>query len=342
MAGSGNAHDLAAYSLAEKVEALATPAIYGASEPVEVVETHMSYVFLTDARAYKLKKPVRYPFLDFSTLDARARDCEEELRLNRRLAPDVYLGVVPLTAKAGGLELDGAGVVVDWLVEMRRLPRAAMLDRLISSQGVDDRDLDAICDTLAAFYHRADRSLIPVEDYLARFLAEERMNRDVLTQTTVDFRNEAAAILDRLDQRLAAAREILAMRLREGHVVDGHGDLRPEHICLTRPVIIFDCLEFNASLRPVDPFDEVALLGVECARLGAPQLLQRMTEKLAVRLCERPPSALVGLYGAARAALRARLSYAHLLEPSPRDPGKWGPLARRYLHIADRLLDRAG
>lgn len=338
MAERGEEHEPAAPSLAEKVDRLAAAETYGETTPVEVVETHMSYVFLVGTRAYKLKKPVRYPFLDFSTLEARGRDCREELRLNRRLAPDVYLGVVPLTAMAGGLELDGAGPVVDWLVAMRRLPRAAMLDRLIATQGIDDPGLDAICDALAAFYRRADRSSITANDYVARFSFEERLNRDVLTQSDVAFRNEAAGLLDRLDQRLVVAREALVARVREGRVVDGHGDLRPEHICLTNPVVIFDCLEFNASLRQVDPFDEVALLGVECAQLGAPQLLRRVTEKLAARLDQPPPWALIGLYGAARAALRARLSYAHLLEPSPRNPQKWAPLARRYLDIADRLL----
>lgn len=325
-------------SLADKVAVLGASATYGEAAPVEVVETHMSFVFLAGAHAYKLKKPVRYPFLDFSTIEARERDCREELRLNRRLAPDVYLAVVPLTTRAGGLALGGSGPAVDWLVEMRRLPRKAMLDRLILAQSVDEARLGALCDTLAAFYRRATRSTISAEDYVTRFLFEERLNRDVLTAADVAFRDEAARLLDRLDARLAEAKDALAMRVRGGHVVDGHGDLRPEHICLNEPVVIFDCLEFNESLRQVDPYDEMALLGVECAQLGAPHLLRGITAGLARRLGQTPPWALVGLYGAARAALRARLSYAHLLEPAPRDPHKWAPLARRYLDIAYRLL----
>lgn len=327
-----------AFSLAEKVAALSAPATYGEIVAVEVIETHMSFVFLAGPRAYKLKKPVRYPFLDFSTLEARERDCREELRLNRRLAPDVYLAVTPLTAQAGGLALGGAGVVVDWLVEMRRLPREAMLDHLIATQGVDDAWLDALCDTLAAFYRRAPPSPVTPEVYVARFAFEERLNRDLLLRPDVGFCDAAAGLLDRLDARLAASADLLAARARGGHVVDGHGDLRPEHVCLAAPVAIFDCLEFNASLRQVDPFDEIALLGVECAQLGAPQLLRRLTEGLSRRLGVAAPWPLVGLYGAARAALRARLSYAHLLEPSPRDAQKWAPLARRYLDIADRML----
>jgi aminoglycoside phosphotransferase family enzyme len=334
--GSG---DMLEPSLAEKLRFLSAPASYAfGPASVETVETHMSYVFLAGARAYKLKKPVRYPFLDFSTLEAREEDCRAEAQLNRRLAPDVYRGVVALTTEEGRLALGGGGAVVDWLVEMRRLPRDLMLDRLIAQGGPSDAQLGEICDALARFYRGADRTFLTASDYVARFVAEQRLNRAVLTRPDFASRDQAARLLDALDARLAVARGRLEARLLEGHVVDGHGDLRPEHICLNHPVVIFDCLEFNAALRQVDPFDEIALLGVECAQLGAPALLRRFTEALAERLGAPPPYDLVALYGAWRAALRARLSFAHLLEPAPRHPQKWTPLARRYLSIAERLL----
>lgn len=328
-------------SLSEKLRFLGAPEAY-APRPasVETIETHMSYVFLAGARALKLKKPVSYPFLDFSTLDARARDCAEELRLNRRLAPDVYLGVVPLVAQGGRLSLGGAGEVVDWLVEMRRLPCEHMLDRLILENRVSDAQLLDLCETLARFYRGAARAPVDPADYAARFLTEMQLNRAVLTRPGAAFAPFAARLLDRLDAKLAAARGALEARVRAGRVVDGHGDLRPEHICLNAPIVIFDCLEFNAALRQVDPFDEIALLGVECAQLGAPDLLWRLSDGLAARLPDAPAPELVALYGAFRAALRARLSYAHLLEPAPRRPLKWEPLARRYLTISKNLLER--
>lgn len=116
--------------LQAKVACLSRPEIYPERPAaVEVVQTHMSFVFLTGSYAYKLKKPVRYHFLDFSTLEARYRDCQEEVRLNRRLARDVYLGVVPLTlAPQGGLRLGGDGEPVEWLVQMRQLPKRLMLE----------------------------------------------------------------------------------------------------------------------------------------------------------------------------------------------------------------------
>lgn len=326
-------------STADKLRFLGAPAAYAPPpDSVETVETHMSYVFLAGARAYKLKKPVRYPFLDFSTLDARAHDCREEVRLNRRLAPDVYLGVLPLTAQGKRLAIGGRGEVVDWLVEMRRLPQEHMLDRRIAAGGVSDAQLAALCDTLARFYRRAEASAIRPADYASRFFAEARRNREILMRPDFPARDAAGRLLDCLDARLAQARPVLEARAREGHVVDGHGDLRPEHICLNAPIVIFDCLEFNAALRQVDPFDEIALLGVECAQLGAPDLLRRLAQALAARMGCAPPFDLLSLYGAWRAALRARLSFAHLLEPSPREPARWSPLAQRYLSLAERLV----
>lgn len=325
-------------STRDKLRFLCAPSAYP-HKPVmvELVETHMSYVFLAGERAYKLKKPVRYPFLDFSTIEARERDCREELRLNRRLSKDVYLGVTPLTAIEGRLSLGQTGEIVDWLVEMRRLPGALMLDALLRARDVRDSEVAAVCETLAQFYRRAERSKIRPEQYVARLVAEQGVNRAMLTHPGID---GAPQILERLDARLAAQRPQLEARVAAGRIVDGHGDLRPEHICLTEPVVIFDCLEFNAELRQVDPFDEIAFLGVECAQLGARPLLRRFIEELASRLEEAiPPWDVIWLYAAWRAALRARLSIAHLLDPSPRHPDKWAPLANRYLDLAARALD---
>jgi uncharacterized protein len=327
-------------SIMEKLRFLGDPSTYGlASGTVELVETHMSYVFLAGDRAYKLKKPVRYPFLDFSTLEARERDCREEVRLNRRLSEDVYIGVLPLCVEEGRLALGGAGEIVDWLVEMRRLPRDLMLDRLIKSRTLSETKIEFICDRLAQFYSRAARSLVTPLEYHAHFLSEQKLNRDVLTRPGAGL-NESLAyfVLDRVEARFSAAKELLGARVADGHVVDGHGDLRPEHICLTQPIAIFDCLEFSAALRQVDPFDEIALLGVECAQLGAPRLLRRFTQGLAKRLDCAPPWELTAFYAAWRATLRARLSMAHLSEPSPREPAKWAPLANRYLDIAAHAL----
>jgi aminoglycoside phosphotransferase family enzyme len=329
-------------ALAEKLRFLSDSSSY-AHRParVEVVETHMSYVFLAGELVYKLKKPVRYPFLDFSTVEARERNCREELRLNRRLAADVYLGVRALTEDRRGLAIEGAGQTVDWLVEMRRLPSGLMLDNILRERPVRASELEALCGVLLDFYRRAERSRISAQDYVDRFALEQDINRDILTRR--DFaldHGRTPRILDRLDRRYEAERPTLEARVTGGDVVDGHGDLRPEHICLTHPIVIFDCLEFNADLRQVDPFDELALLGVECALLGSPDILRRLVETISSGLgFATPPWRLVSFYAAWRALLRARLCIAHLLDPAPREPAKWEPLASRYLDLAQRALD---
>lgn len=339
--GTSAVHDKESPSTADKVRFLSAPDAYAdAPASVVVLETHMSYVFLAGDKVYKLKKPVRYPFLDFSTVKAREHNCREEARLNRRLAADIYLGVVPLTLSAAhGLALDGDGEAVDWLVAMRRLPREAMLDRLIAEDRLTPAHIDALSDTLADFYRRVERSSITAEDYALRFFREQEKNRDILTRR--DFaldHGRTPVLLDLLDARLAGSRSQLQERVLEGHIVDGHGDLRPEHICLQVPIAIFDCLEFNAELRQVDPFDELAYLGVECALIGAKTIGAELVDKVAQRLASEPPRRLVALYAAWRAALRARQSVAHLLDDAPREPAKWEPLATRYLNLAQAAL----
>lgn len=341
MTSTLNIGGAACVRLVDKVRFLSDPSAYShAASEVRVIETHMSFVFLAGEKVYKLKKPVLFPFLDFSTPQAREAMCREELRLNRRLTVNVYLGVRALTAQPGGdLAIGGEGAVVDWLIEMRRLPNDRMLDQMLSEGRIGDVEIDQLSQRLADFYRFADRSTITPGDYLARFSREQSKNRDVLTRRdfAVDH-GRAGLILDRLDARLAADRALLEERVRAFRVVDGHGDLRPEHICFTDPIAIFDCLEFNAELRQVDPFDELALLGVECALLGAPAIGTKLVDRVGLLIGDPASARLISLYGAWRAVLRARLALAHLLDPVPRLPQKWEPLAARYLALAETAL----
>jgi aminoglycoside phosphotransferase family enzyme len=327
-----------------KLQFLSSPSAYGPElPPVELRETHMSWVFLTRDLVFKLKKPVRYPFLDFSTLDARERSCREELRLNRRLAPDVYLDVVPLEQHAdGGLQLGASreeSRVVDWLVKMRRLPADRMLDQAIRTAKVTPDKVQALADLLAAFYRSAPKVDIAPATYADRFVIEQATSRSVLLRSEFAALHEhARRALDALDESLATQRESIADRARGGHIVEGHGDLRPEHVCLLETPVVIDCLEFNRTLRLVDPFDELAFLGLECDFAGAswigPQLVRRCAECLGDEVA---PQLLV-VYTAYRALLRARLSAAHLLEPDPREPERWLPQAARYIEFARRAL----
>ena len=326
-------------STVEKVAFLGTPEAYPYRPlRVDVKETHMSWVFIAGDRVYKLKKPVRYPFLDFRTLAAREVNCREEVRLNRRLAPDVYRGVVPLTKKHNGrLALAGRGEIVDWLVEMERLPEELMLDRAILNHTIErdrgDRRIDAVGDLLVAFYRACPPADLSPLSYVQQFAREHAITEVVLSDPRFDLdRAQVGYALDHVRRGMDAA--ILQDRVRLSRVVEGHGDLRPEHICLSDPPVIIDCLEFSRPLRLVDPFDELTFLALECELLDASWIGERLITRCADGLGDRPSPSLLEFYWTYRACLRARLALAHLFEPNAREPWKWVPLANRYLELA--------
>jgi uncharacterized protein len=325
--------------LADKVRALRGPAAYGRPVGrVEVCETHMSWVFLTEDRVYKLKKPIVRPHLDFGTVERRRHFCEEEVRLNRRLAERTYLGVVPLRRSPDGrLRLGGDGRIVDWLVEMSRLPREGMLDFRIGRGLVEPAEVERLGDRLADFY-----AALPPEDAGSacadRLRRELGLDADLLTRPAFELAERTTPLVGAAATALDRLSPLIELRARRGRVVEGHGDLRPEHVCMFEPLQIIDCLEFDRAFRLVDPVDEVRHLGLECAVLGAERIGPVLLDRLAVRLADSPPQALLSLYTGLRALTRARLCLAHLLEAPVRLPGKWRPLALRYLEEAERAL----
>lgn len=318
----------------------------GAVRPVEVIETHMSWVFLSQTRVLKLKKPVRFPFLDFSTIDARAFYCREEVRLNSRLAPGIYTGVMALRWHEGRWRLmpgatagaDNDGTTVDWLVAMRRLPAERMLDRLIAAGQADIHQVDALAEVLANFYAQAIVLPVRFEEYMARLQREQAANREVLLRPQFALR-DAGRALDRMDRALDRHEELLLERCVRSRIVDGHGDLRLEHVCMLDPPVVIDCLEFNPVLRQVDPFDELAFLALECEMAGATWIGERLLAACARSLDDHPPRTLIRLYTTLRSLMRARLAMAHLLDPTPRMPQKWAPLAQRLVDHALATLD---
>jgi uncharacterized protein len=298
-------------------------------------ETHMSLVFLAGNRAYKLKKPVRFPYLDFSTVERRETACRAELKLNRRLAPNVYLEVVPLTHSERGLAIGGDGVVVDWLVVMSRLDQTQMLDQAIADGWLQRWQLDRIVDTLVRFYRHASTVLISPAAYIAEFRRNVTYDQRILFDPRFQLPTGMVRYIERTQRQFLAERaDLLAERVQRRHFVEGHGDLRPEHIFLGDPVRVIDCLEFNARLRMVDPLDEIAFLCVECERLGAAWAAKYLQRRFTHLLDGNYPNELFTFYRCHRATLRARLAIAHLLESMPRTPQKWPVLARAYLRLA--------
>ncbi|MBX6374329.1 MAG: hypothetical protein IRZ13_08835 [Acetobacteraceae bacterium] len=329
-------------TLAEKVAFLSRPDSYPeGTRAVEARETRMSWVFLTNRFVYKLKKPVAERYLDFRSLALRRAFCEEEVRLNARLAPRIYLGTVALwRGRDGALRLgDGEAAagdtVVDWLVLMRRLPAEQLLDAAIRRGTVQPDRIEAVADLLAAFYATVEPVSLGQAEYLGRFLQDQATNRELLCAPTFGLsRDEVEPVLAPVETVLRGEPELLLARLADRRIVEGHGDLRPEHVFLGEPVAVIDCLEFNRQLRLLDPFEELAFLGMECAAAGAAWIGPALIARCAARMGEAvPDQRLLAFYTAFRAALRARQAVAHLLDPKPREPAKWLPQARRYLAI---------
>jgi len=314
----------------EKLAFLGSPGVLDGRP--ECIETHMSWVFLTADRAYKLKKPVRLPYLDHSTLARRRRSCEEELRLGRRLAPDVYLRVVPLVRSAGGLALDGEGEVVDWVVEMRRLPDERMLPAMIARGAATAEHADAIGDLLTRFYRSAPRAPWDGEAYRRRVrdtivgMSDELVQRDV---PRPQVEGVAAPVLAALD----AAAVAFAARVDAGRVIDAHGDLRPEHVCLEDPPVIIDPLEFDAELRMMDALSELAFFSLECERLDAGWFGARVSRRYAERTDDPMPPTLVAIYRGYHALTRAVLALRHL-DDHPDAERRWRDRADDYLRRA--------
>jgi len=331
--------------LEAKVAFLSQPQAYPEStDHVDRIETHMSWVFLTDHHAWKLKKPVHHSYLDFSTEAARRMYCAEEVRLNRRLARDVYLGTVPLTLTADGqLRLAPDGTVVDWLVKMRRLPAGRMLDVAIRTHCVRSEDIRNVVGALCRLYRECAPVAISAAGYrqgLAERIAEN--GRELLAP---DYALPADLVEHicrgqraYLDQQSA----LFDQRVRAGRIVEGHGDLRPEHVCLEPQPQIIDCLEFSRAFRILDAADELAFLALECERLGAPELRSAILGTYAELSGDDPPDTLVHFYQSYRACLRAKIAIWHLKERALRDLPKWPAQARDYLRLAGEHLGQCG
>ncbi len=311
-------------------------------QPPESIETHLSWVFLTPNRAYKLKKPVRHPFLDHRSIENRRRDCEAEVKLNRGLAPGVYLEVVPLSSTGPGeLVIGGDDPAVDWLVVMRRIPDESFLDRRLSTgaEAVTDEELAAIIEHLAEFYRTTGHRPLDDETYRGRLaggLAEDR--GELLRHDHALEHDLVIDLADRLQRVIADPRHLAG---RSARLVDGHGDLRPEHIVLSPRPLVIDRITFDGEIRRIDPAADLALLEVECRRFGAGALGYRLASGVLKGINDNVHACDRALYRALRAVTRARLSIAHLAD-GDHHAGRWLDRTDEYLALAIDELDLIG
>jgi aminoglycoside phosphotransferase family enzyme len=329
----------------EKVTFLRSAGAHARSDRVTAIETHFAWVVLAGDAAYKLKKPLRRGSMDYSTLARRRGACLAELRLNRRLAPSVYLEVLPLCRRRDGrLTLAGGGRVVDWLLKMRRLPAQRMLDRALLAESASTADVAAVARLLCGFFRSARGEPLSPVAYLRRLarqaarsgrelrMPDLRLDGNLVRQVTgaqLRFISEAASLL--------APRAAL--------LLDGHGDLRPEHVFLGSPSqvpCVIDCLEFDRDLRRLDPLEEMAFLMLECERLGGRTVARELLRYYRQMLPDAAPASLVDFYRSRRAANRALIAAWHLRDKRfARQPRRYRSLAHGYLREALRFAQRA-
>lgn len=331
----------------ELVAAMSDPAFYPQSPSgVEVRETHGSYVFIAGELAYKLKKAVRFEFLDYSTAALRQRMCQEELRLNRRLAPSVYRAVRSLIRTGGGFALaaeDDHPDAIDYVVEMRRFDERLTLAARLAESGAGGDEIDRVAACIAEFHANAEP------------LPSARDPRPALrTASDETFSSLRELVPSSVEPTVAAARRFtdafllrhgatLLQRAEKGLVRDGHGDLRAEHVLLEDPIAIVDCIEFDPALRQADVAADLAFLVMDLERLEAGPLALELVRSYRGHGGDAGDDGLIAFYAAQRAWVRAKVGLlrAGQLESGGHDArGARGETAE-LLELGRRLSWRA-
>ncbi|MBI5505574.1 MAG: AAA family ATPase [Deltaproteobacteria bacterium] len=342
-------------ALACLADASAYPLDPSSSAGIERIDTHISHVFLTGTRAYKFRRPVKLAFLDFSRADERARDCLRELVLNRRLSPDVYLGVAPLRRSAGRCcvgacadALSATPDVVEHCVVMRRLERGRDLHTLLAAGSIQARHIDAIAATMAVF-HAAHGLGVPAPfpacDWLETTTGPARANFDALLSVDPAIVDHARVREAReLAERFASERSAdFEERRRRGRVVDGHGDLHTEHIWFETdqsPPLIVDCLEFREDFRRIDAASDVAFLAMDLTYRGYPDLASRFLRRYARDSGDFHLFSVVDYFAGYRALVRAKVAALVAGDASMSAAQRSGAASsvRRHLELGMTLL----
>jgi len=331
-------------SLPPLIAALSRPDFY-AHRPaaVTLVQTHISYVLLAGEHVYKIKKPVRFTFLDFSTLERRRHFCHEEVRLNRRLAPDVYLGVLAVSKDSGAYRLTAEDdpSAVEYVIEMRRLPAHRMLDQLLGRDAVTAAMIDAIADRLVEFHRRADAGPgVTVNGDPAHVLAvleDNYTNARRFRDVTIAARDDDA--IQRFARGFLRTHDALFRRRQaEQRIRDCHGDLHSEHICCTDPLVIFDCIEFNSQFRYCDVASEMAFLAMDLDYHDQVELAARLIEHYTAAAADPDLRRLLPFYQCYRAYVRGKVDSLKSIEEEVAPPERAAAResARRHFALAYR------
>ena len=302
--------------LADLIEALGDPAAYPPGvDSLEVRQTHISVVFLAGEHVYKIKKPVNLGFVDFSTLARREHFCREEVRLNARLAAEVYLGVVPIVRTPLGVRVEAAGEPIEWAVKMKRLPDEATLESRLERGAVSAELVAAVAKQIAAFHARAEtneriaafgRYDVVARNALENFEQSRSQVGDSISRTVY------ARLQALTDGALVDHRDVIESRARRGMTRDTHGDLRLDHVYVLEEggqarMLIIDCIEFNERFRFGDPIADIAFLAMDLKYEGRGDLAAALADAYFAATGDDEGRRLLPLYTSYRAAVRAKV-----------------------------------
>ncbi len=310
----------------------------------ELVETHISYVILGSGYAYKFKKDMVYSFLDFSTLEKRKYYCEREVMLNDRLSEGIYLGVVAVRLGESGVFVDtGEGDVVDYAVKMRRLDGNLQMHAMLDKGQVTEAHIRTIARVLRAFHDRTEviRNPVDMDRTAAQFndlLSVEVFIRGALGAGHGDRMVDACRMSDRF---LAQHRDLVVVRMNDGFVRDGHGDLHSRNIFLYPEPVIFDCLEFNDAFRQVDILDEIAFFCMDLEAAGADDLSKSFLHAYFDRPGDRfgqEERLLFTYYKSYRANVRAKVNTLRAMSGNEAASRRGLQEFERYLVLMERYL----
>jgi len=332
--------------LPELVKALLKPEAYPETTgKIELAQTQMSFVFLTDQFVYKVKKAVDLGYLDYTTLDKRRFFCQKEVELNRRLCPEIYLGVVPVTRDKGAIRMGGRGETIEYAVRMRRLPQEKMMNVLLADDGVSTEMIAGVAEKLAAFHKEAETN--PEISAFGEIKAITRNTDENFTQTgkyigrTIS-KDSYRHIKGYTESFVEKNATLFNKRVKEGRIRDCHGDLHAAHICFANDICIYDCIEFNDRFRYCDIASEMAFLAMDLDHYGRADLSRSLISAYVAESGDKELVKLLGFYKGYRAYVRGKVEGFKLDDPyiSKVEKEKTQDIAASYFDLA-RAYTRA-
>jgi aminoglycoside phosphotransferase family enzyme len=312
-------------------------------QKIELVQTQMSFIFLTGEHVYKIKKPVNLGYLDYTTLEKRHFFCHQELKLNRRLCPDAYLAVVPIVEEKGGLRIGGRGKAIEYAVKMKQLPQDCMMDVLLPRGQLTPEMVARVAEKLAGFHKKAETS-----QEIAAFgkLDVVRQNTDENFAQTEKYigtsitAEEYQNIKNYTNSFIVSNASLFDKRVREGRIRDCHGDLHAAHICFTDGICIYDCIEFNDRFRYSDVASEIAFLAMDLDRSQQPGLSRHLVNTYVGLSHDKEFLRLLHFYKCYRAYVRGKVESFKLDDPYIPEEGKAKALAaaQSYFQLAESYV----